>query len=145
MDEVLLPSPVLAKATLRGNEYAWPFGNVEEAILAARSAGLATLGGQVQFRLPDGTCELYWRSATAADRQPRESWPAYVHRSAAEVLASFREKILAVDYLAEARQWPFLHEKLEAGVNILDFLCFVLYFQAEKQAGPGAAADRPRE
>jgi hypothetical protein len=145
MDEVLLPSPILAKAALRGKEYAWAFADVETVIEAARSAGLATLGGQAQFRLPDATCEMYWREADASERRPSEPWLEFVCRSADEVLATFREKIKSVDYFAEAREWPLLREKMKQGVNILASLCLVLYFQAETPAEQSAAADRPRE
>jgi hypothetical protein len=132
MDEALLPPAILGKATRRGNEYAWPLASVEEAITAARASGLATLGGQAQFRIPEGTCELYWLDAHASeDRRAGEPWPEYVTRSAREVLARFREKVLPADFLAEARQWSILHEKIKAGVNVLDYLCFVLAFQAE--------------
>jgi hypothetical protein len=130
MDEAILPPAVLARATLRGNEYAWPFEAVEETIFAAQASGLATLGGQAQFRIPDGTCEMYWLDASASDRRDGEPWSDFVARSAREVLAGFRQKVVPADFLAEARQWPILHEKIEAGVNVMDYLCFVLYVQA---------------
>ena len=145
MDEELLPAPILAKATLCGKEYAWPLADVEQVIEAARSAGLATLGGQAQFRLPDGICEMYWREADASDRKPNESWSAFVCRSAGEVLARFKEKVANVDYLAEARRWPFLGKQLEQGVDVLAYLCFVLYFQAEKTPEPTRPPHRPHD
>jgi hypothetical protein len=131
MDERLLPNAVLAKATLRGNEYAWAFADVEEAIVAAQSLGLATLGGQAQFRLPNGTYEMYWLDADASDFQPGEPWPTFVNRSAAEVLALFKENVTNANFLAEARQSPILCEQIDKGTNVLDYLCFVLDFQAE--------------
>jgi hypothetical protein len=131
MDEALLPPAILAKATRRGNEYAWPFACVEEAIMGAQASALATLGGQAQFRIPEGTCEMYWLDADASDRRIGEPWPEFVTRSAQEVLTWFRERVVGADFLAEARQWPILREKIEDGVNVLDYLCFVLDFQAE--------------
>jgi hypothetical protein len=41
-------------------------------------------------------------------------------------------KVVPADFLAEARQWPILREKSEAGVNVTDYFCFVLYFQAAR-------------
>src|SRR5262245_4241167 len=108
MNEKLLPPSILAKATLRGNEYAWPFASVEETISAARASGLATVGGQAQFRLPDGICEMYWLKADASDRRAGEQWQEFVSRSAQEVLTTFKEKVVSADYLAEVRNWPFL-------------------------------------
>jgi hypothetical protein len=87
--ESLLPPAVLCKALLRGNEYAWPLDDVPAAIAAARSVGLATLGGQVQFRTPDGTCELYWLNADAEDWRSGEAWSEFVTRSAEQVARGF--------------------------------------------------------
>jgi hypothetical protein len=56
---------------------------------AAAASGLANLGGQAQFRIPDGTCDLYWLSLDSGERRPNETWESYVTRSAAEVLAQF--------------------------------------------------------
>ena len=131
MDETRLPPSILAKATLRGNEYAWPFEWVEEAISVAVTLQLVTLGGQAQFRLPDGICEMYWLNADAPDRRLAEPWSEFVSRSALVVLRRFEETVASADYVAEAHQWPFLQEKIKDGVNTLDYLCFVLYFQAE--------------
>jgi hypothetical protein len=136
MDEELLPPSILAKGSLRGNEYAWQFGDVKDVVAAARAAGLATLGGQAQFRLPDGICEMYWLDADASYRRPGEPWSAFVGRSADEVLAAFREKVVPADFLAEAQRWPFLCTKIEEGLNVLDYLCFVLSFQTERSALP---------
>ena len=52
------------------------------AIAAAQKCGLATVGGVVQFRIPAGTCELYWRCADAESQRPGELWSEYVARSA---------------------------------------------------------------
>ena len=59
--EALLPRPLLERASLRGNEYAWPIDAIPDVIEAGRSANLVSIGGQLQFRLTDGgTCECYW-------------------------------------------------------------------------------------
>jgi hypothetical protein len=128
----LLPPSILAKASLRGKEYAWPLDAVEEAIAAGRAAGLVTLGGQVQFRLPDGICELYWISANAGERRPDESWDVFVNRSADEMLRQFREEVVVHDFLSEARSWPFLRRQIDKGVDVLCCLYFVLYFETEE-------------
>src|SRR5262249_53960032 len=91
MGEQELPPSVLNKATVRGNEYAWPLSAVEEAVAAARACGLADLGGQAQFRIPEGICELYWLAADSSARLPGEPWEGYVNRSADEVLARFAD------------------------------------------------------
>jgi hypothetical protein len=132
MVEALLPSLVLGKASLRGNEYAWPLAAIEEAVVAGWGSGLACLGGQVQFRLPDATCELYCFNADSADRLPGEPWPVYVARSADEVIQGVRRLQRENDLIAEGvRSWPHLAAMHGQGVDIAPFLCFVLYFVSE--------------
>ena len=62
MAEARLPAEILAKASLRGvdDEYAWRLDDIPFVIGAARAVGLANIGGQLQFRGPEFTCECYW-------------------------------------------------------------------------------------
>ncbi len=128
MCEHLLPSSVLGKASLRGNEYAWPLAAVEEAVTAAAGCGLVNLGGQAQFRIPEGTCELYWVSLNSGAQLANELWETYVARSAAEVLAQLAALRERTDFIKEALQWPVLHQLHSQGVDLHQYLCFVLYF-----------------
>jgi hypothetical protein len=128
MSAKFLPSSLLSKATLRGNEYAWPLAAVEEAVTSAAACGLANLGGQAQFRIPDGTCELYWLSLDGSPRLPDEPWANYVTRSAAEVLAQSTALRERTDFITEALQWPVLRQLHDQGVDLNQYLCFVLYF-----------------
>jgi hypothetical protein len=133
MCEQRLPTAVLGKATVRGNEYAWPLSAVEEAVTAAREASLACLGGQVQFRVPEGTCELYWLSASSDNRRPGELWPAFTDRSAAEVLARFRDLRGRTDFVQEGVQSFDILRQLQARrVDLGPYLCFVLYFGEDR-------------
>jgi hypothetical protein len=130
MTEVKLPPSILDKASLRANEYAWRLADVAEAINAAQTSGLATLGGQIQFRTPDGICELYWLSATAEDRRPDEDWLPFVSRSAEQVLQRFVGLVATTDFVAEGlRHFPCLAELQSRGDELAEYLCFVLYFQ----------------
>lgn len=132
-----LPPNVLSKGTLRGKEYAWPLADVEETVRAAAGCGLATLGGQVQFRTPDGTYELYWLCADSTDRRLNEPWEAYVTRSASEVLAAFANLRAHTDFLAEAILAPGLKGLSQQGIDLNQYLCFVLVFSTV----PPIAAD----
>ena len=59
--EQALPSKLVGRASLRGREHAWSLDDIPNVIEAAREAQLISIGGQLQFRLPDGgTCECYW-------------------------------------------------------------------------------------
>ncbi|WP_337175448.1 hypothetical protein [Paludisphaera sp.] len=101
---------------------------VEEAIKAAAACGLANRGGQAQFRVPAWTCELYWLSVDSGDRLPEEPWESYVARSASEVLAQFTALRGRTDFTKEALQWPVLAQLHAEGVDLNQYLCFVLYF-----------------
>ncbi len=133
MNEKRLPYVILERASLRGNEYAWPLDAVEDAITAAAAAGLATTGGQAQFRLQGGTYEMHWINANASGRRGDESWEEYVARSADEVAGTFRIIVARTDFLLEAQRWPALREKVERGEPVLDHLCFVLYFDTDEK------------
>jgi len=76
----------------------------------------------------------------SSDRQPGEAWPAFVMRSAAEVLEKFKEKIVKVDYLNEIRQWPALRKKVKRGPHALDSLCFVISLASESKIGSLSSA-----
>ena len=124
-----LPPDVLGKASLRGNEYAWRLADVAEAVTAARDAGLATLGGQVQFRTPDGICDLYWLNADADDRRPDEDWPTFVVRSADQVLRGFAGLIAGTDFVAEAVRHPgHIAELQSLGHELKEYLWFAVSF-----------------
>src|SRR5262249_53618034 len=132
MCEQLLSPSVLGKATLRGKEYAWPVAAVEEAVTAAAAAGLAIVGGQFQFRIPEGTCELYWLSADSSEQLGDEPWESYVNRSAAEVLDQIAAIRQRTDFGSEALQWPVLAKLHAQGVDLNQYLCFVLYFASKR-------------
>lgn len=130
-----LPAEILAKASVASNEYAWRIEDVESTIEAARLVNLATLGGQVQFRLPEGTCELYWLAADSSPRLNNESWSVFVFRSAKEVIEKFRLLQEKTDFVSEGIQaFTLLEGKYEEGANLADYLYFVLYFEDETAA-----------
>ena len=135
LPEQLLPARILAKASLCGNEYAWRIDDVEDTIRAAHSSNLATIGGQIQFRLPDGTCELYWLAADSSRRRDDEDWSSFVSRSANEVIEKFRSLQAKFNFVAEGvKEFTFLSEKHKQGFVLADYLYFILYFEAETAA-----------
>jgi hypothetical protein len=133
MEEDRLPLSLRNKASIStGGEHAWRKENIEEVIQAARVAGLATIGGQVQFQFPDGTCEAYWLCYSASSQAADESWATYVERSAQQVVIQFNQLCATTDFVREAMQWEFIRQKVQTGrIDPLDHLWFVLYFGAE--------------
>ena len=91
--EQKLPDDILNMATIRGNEYAWPPENVLQVISTAKELNLATLGGQFQFRVPEGTCELYWIDFGSNNKKKTETWKQYVDRSAQECQQTFLARL----------------------------------------------------
>lgn len=130
--EQQLPAPILAKAVILGREYGWRRGDIASAIAAAPSVGLANVGGEVNFVLPEGICDLYWLAFGCRSPRPGEPWDAYVNRSAQETLASL-EKILSHDLVrAGVENFASLKEKLEQGVDLEPYLLFVASFATKE-------------
>lgn len=130
--EELLPQTVLSKASLRGKEYAWRKDDVEEAILAAKQQNLATLGGEVQFRIPGITCELYWLNFDPTDKSDSEIWQDYVARGTSECITNFDRLCNATDFEKLGKEnFGVLYDMAETE-DIGAYLCFVLYFVTEE-------------
>lgn len=128
----MLPDDVTQGASLRGNEYGWNPSEFPRALARAEAQGLACLGGQFQFRFPDGsTYEMYWLSADSAQRCPDETWPDYVRRSCSEVVGKFGQLLANSDFKGEAAKWPWLRDDVEA--RLPDVLVFVAYFITESE------------
>lgn len=124
-----LPKTILDKAIKSGNEFGWRQTDILEVIETARQLKIATLGGQVQYPFPDGTCELYWLSYDPTDRKINESWTDYCERTAKEASDKFKKLISTTDFEKEAVDgFTFLKDKKEKGVNINDYLTFMLVF-----------------
>ena len=120
MEKHSLPEDLRSKASTAGGEQACRMADVEDIILAARNLAMACIGGQVQFRFPGGTCETYWVNFDSTERQPGETWPAYVWRSAEETLFAFRRICRETDFRELAREWDFGKEKIDQGLDPLD-------------------------
>ena len=136
--ERLLPDAVTARATLRGNEYAWPIGDIPMVIEAAKAANLINIGGQLQFRIPEGgTCECYWVEVdTFKEVSTDLSWPERVTARAAAALSQFKILCNQYDFVAEGRSafGAHLNDFESQGGDISEALCFVWYVESEKEA-----------
>lgn len=127
------PPEIAHGAKVRGNEYGWTLEAFPQALLKAQVLGYACLGGQFQFRLDDGTYEMYWLNADSTDRREGESWAEYGHRSCGEVLGRFKAAETSADFPKEATSWPSLATAMAQGLNIADHLVFVAYFVTEAE------------
>ena len=129
--ELRLPHQILRRASLRGNEYAWPIEDIPRVIEAARHANMASNGGQLQFRLPDGgTCECYWVEVDTYKSVPASlPWEERVEQTATEALADFSRLLSKLDFVSEGRGSFAEHfKRLEAeGGDPTQTTCFVWY------------------
>lgn len=138
--ENLLPASLIERSTLRGNERAWPIGDIPKVIEEARLADLISIGGQLQFRLPDGgTCECYWVEVDTFKGVPSDlPWSERVVRTAAEATSQFNDLLDRQDFVAEGRKafQRYLDDFEASGGNLADAMCFVWYVEADARTEP---------
>ncbi|TCV68627.1 hypothetical protein [Neorhizobium sp. S3-V5DH] len=131
--EISLPEKLRENGRLRGNEWAWPVCDIPAVIEAARLAGLVSIGGQLQFRFPEATCELYW---IGVDTFPFISsdlaWRERVEKTAVVALSQFRALQKDCDFLAEGQSsfGQHLDSYRAGGGDPRDAMCFVWYLEA---------------
>ena len=130
-----LPPEITQGATARGNEYGWTLDAFPQALEKAQVLGYACLGGQFQFRLDDGTYEMYWLNADSDDRHEGEPWAEYIRRSCGEVLYRFKAVVASADFPKEDSSWPSLATAMAQGLSIANHLVFVAYFVTEAEIG----------
>ena len=129
IEERRLPETILKKAIKSGNEFGWRQTDFIETIETARKLKLGIVGGQVQYVLPDGICELYWLTYDTTERQPGENWLKYCNRTADETINKFKELVTKTDFEKEAfTSFDFLRDKKSNGVDIEDNRVFIIYF-----------------
>jgi hypothetical protein len=126
-----LPKDILDRASLRGNEYAWAVSDIPLVVQAAREANLINLGGQLQFRLVDGsTCECYWVEVNTSKTVPESlPWRERVVQTATVALDDFAALSSRFDFFEEGRR-SFTSAFAEAearGDDPHDAMCFVWY------------------
>tara|TARA_R110002051_G_scaffold100803_1_gene171202 strand:- start:46 stop:483 length:438 start_codon:yes stop_codon:yes gene_type:complete len=133
-----LPDEILKRASLRGKEYAWPLDDIPHVIRACEAADLVNVGGQLQFRIPDGgTCECHWVEVdTMKQVVSRLSWSELVKMTAEIAMRDFEALKESFDFLVEGRKgFQSQFSKLEeSGIDPNRFACFVWYGKG-KSAG----------
>jgi hypothetical protein len=133
INELKLPKYILDKSIKSGQEFGWKRHDFIDVIEAAKSKNLAIIGGQIQFKLPDGTCELYWKRYDTKDRLPNENWIDYCSRTYSECIQQFKQIDSNEKLIKEGiENFDFLKNKATDGVNLEPYLIFILYFQNNK-------------
>ncbi len=124
----MLPEYILDKAIRSGSEYGWRRCDILEVVEAAKQTQLGNLGGQVQYVLPDATCELYWLRYDPKDQKTDEDWISYCNRTADECSEQLK-MLFELDIEKEATSAFEILENIE---NLSDYQVFILYLQACK-------------
>jgi hypothetical protein len=133
MPEHDLPPQIAKGARMAGNELGWEVPSFPDALTNAQALGYACIGGQFQFRLDVGTCEMYWLNADSGSRKEEEPWLEYCERSCSEVKKRFEKLVLETDFLKQALEWPQIREAMTDGFDPLQTLVFVAYFENEAE------------
>jgi hypothetical protein len=128
--ESKLPAEIRARCVYSapGGEYAWRVQDIPAVIDAAREASLFSLGGTLQFYLPDGEiCEAYWVDVDVGDPPDQiKDWNGKVDWAAMTARKRFKEE---TDHakLVEGGCAAFeeLRELEAKGVDLSTLMCFV--------------------
>ena len=124
------PKHLLKRASLRGKEYAWSLDDIPHVIAAAKAVDLVSLGGQLQFRLADGsTCECYEVEVNTSEllkNLPRTAW---INLSAAEATRQFLALTSKFNFINQGKAAFGKHfdEIGATDADLLKAMCFVWY------------------
>jgi hypothetical protein len=133
MTERDLPPEIAKGAHLAGNELGWRVMSFPDALSNAEALAYACIGGQFQFRLEVGICEMYCLSADSESRKESESWQAYCARSCSEVRRGFDKLLSETDFSKQALEWPLINKAVNDGLDPMEKLVFVAYFVDEAE------------
>jgi|TARA_B110000037_G_scaffold94941_1_gene111405 hypothetical protein len=129
IEEKYLPNEILQKAIVSGNEYGWKRTDFKNVLEKAVENGLGIIGGQVQFKFLDGTCELYWHKYDSTEKQNGENWTEYCKRTKNECLNQFENLPSDSELVKDGiENFEFLKEKKDLNLNLTEYLIFILYF-----------------
>ncbi len=134
LPEMRLPETIRAIASRSASEWGWRPDAIPQVIDAAEKAGLLNIGGQLQFRLPDATCEYYWIEVDAVAQEPEGlRWAERVARAATVARQQFADIGNGHEFLAEGRNaFPAVCRAYEAsGGDLGDRLWFIWYLEAD--------------
>lgn len=134
--EMLLPDPVVSAACRSDNEWGWQPETIPLVIDEAEKLSLLNVGGQLQFLMPEATCECYWVEVNALDGEPDGlTWAERVARSATAARQQMVDISRRYNFIEEGRKaFPDTFAAFEAtGGNVRDCMCFIWYLEAERR------------
>lgn len=101
----------------------------------AEKAGLLNIGGQLQFLMPEGTCECYWVEVDALANEPKDlTWTERVTLAAAAARQKMADVSRRYDFIEEGRiafTAPFQAYEAACG-DVRDRMYFIWYLQTDQ-------------
>ncbi|WP_167507787.1 hypothetical protein [Rhizobium glycinendophyticum] len=134
--EMLLPDTLRSVACRNGGEWGWQPETIPLVIDEAEKLGLLNVGGQLQFLMPEGTCECYRVEVNALKGEPVGlTWSERVALSAKNARRQMVDITRFYDFIAEGRKafaGPFAAYEATGG-SVRDRMCFIWYLQADRR------------
>jgi hypothetical protein len=134
--EMLLPPDLQELAFRSGSECGWSPDLIPRVIDEAGKLSLLSFGGQLQFLLPQGTCECYWVTVEPLNSEPEGwSWDERVAFAADASRHGFTDVRGRFDFLAEVRSGfkKSVGEFEKAGGDLSEAMCFIWYLEANAE------------
>lgn len=133
--EMLLPGTLRSAACRSDNEWGWKPEAIPLVIDEAEKLGLLNVGGQLQFLMPEGTCECYWVEVDALMGEPDGlPWAERVALAAAAARQKMADISRRYDFIEEGRKAfaaPFAAYEATGG-DVRDRMCFIWYLQTDR-------------
>lgn len=133
--EMLLPDTLRSAACRNDGEWGWQPEAIPLVIDEAEKLSLLNIGGQLQFLMPEGTCECYWVEVDAINGEPDGlTWAERVARSATAARQQMIDTSRRYDFIEEGRKaFPEPFAAYEAaGGDVRDCMCFIWYLQTDR-------------
>lgn len=133
--EMLLSDTLRSAACRSGNEWGWRPDAIPLVIDEAEKLGLLNVGGQLQFLMPEGTCECYWVEVDALMGEPEGlTWAERVALAAATARQKMEDVSRRSDFIEEGRKAfaAFFAAYEAAGGDVRDRMCFIWYLEAPR-------------
>ena len=132
---MLLPESIRLAARRSGNEWCWRPESIPLVIDEAEKAGLLNIGGQLQFLMPEGTCECYWVEVDALIGEPENlAWAERVAHAATAARQKIAEVGRRYDFIEEGRRGfaAFFDAYEICGGDVRDCMWFIWYLKSDR-------------
>ena len=113
--------------------WGWKPADIPQIAAACRERRYVILSARPGFFLPDGTCEVYWKTTCPTLKKATESWEQYTDRNSTEFLELIGKNAELTDFEKEAMAFRFLRDKRASGLKITDYLYYDLDIYTEKR------------